>query len=116
MNLVVSGSREWKGGVPPRLGDYLRLLSGNLFHELVVWHGDCRGIDKTVATEQGFYEGRSIPADWNRHGKPAGMIRNSQLVKLADATMAYPRKGGTGTQDVITKTLAKGIPMIVHWV
>src|SRR4051812_39035813 len=39
----------------------------------------------------------SYPADWNRHGKRAGILRNQQMIDEGrpDAAVAFP--GGRGT-------------------
>jgi hypothetical protein len=50
-------------------------------------------------------------ADWNRYGKVAGLLRNSQM--LADwkpeAVVAF--RGNTGTADMVGKAEAAGVPV-----
>ena len=41
--------------------------------------------------------------EWNRYGKAAGMIRNSDIVKNADIIIAFPIGASKGTYDSISK-------------
>lgn len=51
------------------------------------------------------------PADWAAHGRAAGPIRNTELVKLgADECAAFPGQG-PGTRDCMRKAAAAGIPV-----
>lgn len=56
-------------------------------------------------------------ADWNRYGRGAGMIRNSEMAnyltkydKNLVMTIAFP--GGNGTKDMIQKSRSRGIPVM----
>lgn len=44
---------------------------------------------------------RRFPADWNKHGKGAGPIRNQEMAEYADALIAFP--GGRGTADMVRR-------------
>lgn len=85
--------------------------------------GDCpTGLDKLVAeclidTELGTYNYLNeqtnvtvFKADWNKHGKAAGPIRNGEMLKDADMLIAFP--GGRGTEDCIRQAKKKGIPVL----
>jgi hypothetical protein len=41
-----------------------------------------------------------FPANWNKYGKSAGIIRNTEMAKNADALIAIPGKG-QGTRHMI---------------
>lgn len=51
-------------------------------------------------------------ADWAKHGKAAGPIRNRTMVErgMPDVVIAFP--GGTGTADMVTVARSKHIPVI----
>lgn len=55
----------------------------------------------------------SYPADWEKHGKKAGAIRNQEMIDEGkpDAVIAFP--GGAGTADMITRSRAAGLPVWV---
>lgn len=42
-------------------------------------------------------------ADWNKHGKAAGPIRNSQIVEYSDACLAVWDGKSSGTRDTMQK-------------
>lgn len=50
-------------------------------------------------------------ADWNKHGKAAGPIRNQAMIDKGrpDLVLAFP--GGRGTADMIQRAEAAGIPV-----
>ena len=47
--------------------------------------------------------GNEFPADWAKHGKAAGPIRNAEMLTefLPDYIVAFP--GGKGTADMLRK-------------
>ncbi len=53
--------------------------------------------------------------DWSKHGKIAGIIRNTNIVNDCTHILAFPSKNGTGTQDTIRKgKLANKKIFVVH--
>src|SRR5690606_30354012 len=52
----------------------------------------------------------AYPADWRRHGRAAGPIRNQEMADAgADLCIAFP--GGRGTADMVRRARAAGIPV-----
>lgn len=53
------------------------------------------------------YEG--FPADWKKHGKAAGSIRNQQMLDEGkpDLVIAFP--GGNGARDMVTRSKKAGV-------
>ena len=51
-------------------------------------------------------------ADWSKHGKAAGPIRNSQMLSEGkpDALIAFP--GGRGTADMVSKAGRAGVEIL----
>jgi hypothetical protein len=64
-----------------------------------VIHGAAKGADQMAGAWaiQNRVPVRSFPADWNKHGKAAGPIRNEQMLREGkpDLVVAFP--GGRGT-------------------
>jgi len=56
------------------------------------------GIGERLAVILGVNINR-FPADWHRHGKSAGPIRNKQMAEYADALAVFP--GGKGTANMV---------------
>jgi ABC-type sugar transport system substrate-binding protein len=80
-------------------------------------HGDCRGADKIAAAQAldlGFWV-EAYPAEWDKHGKKAGILRNLQMLKQnPDVVLAFRRNGSRGTTHMIEAAKAKGIPVVIH--
>ena len=49
-----------------------------------------------------------MPADWTKHGKAAGPIRNQKMLdECPDLVVAFP--GGKGTADMVRRAMKAGI-------
>ena len=69
----------------------------------VIISGAARGVDRLGecwAEEQGIPVER-YPADWKRHGRSAGMIRNRQMAQVADALIAIWDGHSRGTAGMV---------------
>jgi DNA modification methylase len=51
--------------------------------------------------------------DWEKHGKKAGMLRNSKIIENSDVTFAFWDGESSGTLDSITKSQKNGHPLII---
>lgn len=126
MIVVVSGTRSW------RYPDFVRLVLNASYVKwgvFVLYHGDCRdrqgrlqGADRH-ADEWGRgtpgIDVRPHPADWDRHGKAAGPIRNREMIKeaLAEAGSldkirfaGFQQNSSRGTQNAYDTAMAFNIP------
>ena len=53
----------------------------------------------------------TVDADWDRHGRAAGPIRNREMLVLEpDLVLAF--KGGRGTADMVRQAEAAGVKII----
>ena len=50
-----------------------------------------------------------FPPDWNKHGKAAGPIRNSQMADAADMCVVFWDGKSKGTKNMIETALSKGL-------
>lgn len=117
--LLVTGSRN----LSPREAAYVTSILAPLYVRLsarydyvTLVHGGCpTGVDD-LADRLGIVdEIERYPADWDRHGKGAGIIRNSQMVKLgAHKCVAFPAKNSPGTWDCLTKAAKAGIQTVIY--
>lgn len=104
--IVVTGGRDFKDE-----DLVLRVLDG--INEKGIYHVGCcpTGVDKIVRENYTHVE---YKADWTKHGKAAGPIRNKEMIdhaaKLDGILLAFP--GGKGTADCIRQAKAAGIPVI----
>lgn len=86
--------------------------------EVVLIHGDAKGAD-TVAAEWAMVRDASVesyPADWDRHGKRAGYVRNQQMLDEGKPDMVWAfRSAGEskGTDMMIDLARKAGITTYV---
>lgn len=76
--------------------------------------GEARGADsmaKNFAEDMGCkYIG--FPADWNKHGKAAGPIRNKQMLAEGEPDLVVAFPGGSGTAHMVRIAVAAGIEVL----
>lgn len=82
--LLITGSRGWNDlDLIQRTFDLLQLEHPNVKWKVI--HGGCRGADlmaDEVAKKRGWFV-ESMPvtsADWRKHGKKAGFLRNTEMI------------------------------------
>lgn len=80
-------------------------------------HGDCKTGGDQIADAEARALGWDVekhPADWDKHGKAAGPIRNGEMVALRpDILFAYPTAQSRGTWDAVRKARAAGIMVVL---
>lgn len=81
---------------------------------IYIIHGNAIGADflaRVWCNLWGFKELR-YPADWRKHGKAAGAIRNQQMLDEGqpDIVVAFP--GGTGTADMVRRAKKIGVEVL----
>lgn len=71
--------------------------------------GGCKGADR-LGEIYSVCRGHTIipfPADWEKHGKAAGPIRNKQMADYADALIAFWDGKSRGTKNMIDTATEK---------
>jgi hypothetical protein len=112
MRILVSGSRECLNY------EYMsKILSDYTDAETVIIHGGARGADSMAgkyASEKGL-KVQVYPADWNKHGKAAGPIRNQQMLDEGkpDMVIAFPGDGN-GTWNMINIARKANVPVRIY--
>ena len=116
MKVLICGSRGWE--------DYERLrhhLSG-FPRGTVFIHGGARGADRLVDLavrdenlEYDYeYETEVFYADWETHGKRAGILRNIEMLdEQPDLVVAFWDGESKGTKHTIEEAGRRGIPVEV---
>ena len=115
MKVLVCGARDWKERGPIER-EMRKLPPGT-----IIIHGKAPGAD-TIAGQVAMALGfpvRDYPADWDKHGKAAGPIRNSKMLQKEhrldepiDQGLAFHKdiEHSKGTWDMVKKLRAKFIP------
>lgn len=81
-----------------------------LFWEAEVHVGDCpTGLDKMVRFRRYEFDYPCFvhKADWDKHGRAAGPIRNKELIDSIEFLIAFP--GGKGTANCIAQAREAGV-------
>ena len=108
MRILVTGGRDYT--------NYTAVVHAlaQMPEDATLVHGAARGADSLAADYWGCTLGRateSHPADWVKHGKAAGPIRNQEMLDSGvDILIAFP--GGRGTADMTRRALAAGVKVI----
>lgn len=111
--LVITGSRDWTNR-PFLYGILDRIYDVRPFDVLI--HGDARGVDRMGrdwAIENGIAV-MKFPANWTKHGKSAGPIRNGEMIEKGHPTIAaaFPLNDSIGTWDMVRKLDVNDIPIL----
>jgi hypothetical protein len=56
---------------------------------------------------------KRFPADWERHGKAAGKLRNRTMAEYADMAIVFWDGMSTGSCDMVTRMVARDKPVRV---
>lgn len=88
---------------------------GGLGLQFEVVSGGARGVD-TYAAQWADANGIGkvvFKADWETHGRSAGMRRNAEIINAADVVLAFWDGASPGTRNSIERTQAAGKPLFV---
>jgi len=116
IKILVCGSRVWTS--VEIVERHLRAAAAHHhLHPIVVIHGGAAGADTIagdVALERGWMVVKKL-ADWARHGRSAGPIRNREMLDLKpDLVLAFATPSldlSRGTLDTVTEARKRGIPV-----
>lgn len=110
--VIVAGSRDYTDSQ----------ILDTVVHEHrpdVIVHGGARGADALAGD---FAQWHLVPtevhpvtsADWRRHGKKAGPMRNQRMVDAgADVCLAFPHADSVGTWDCAARAMRAGIFTVI---
>lgn len=118
MRVLVCGGRDYDNW---RVVDRAlkALCASHPYEDMVIVQGGAKGADFLAKVWAKYWreEGEDIrqeeyPADWKKHGKAAGYIRNKQMLDEGkpDLVVAFP--GGAGTADMIRQAKAAGVEVM----
>lgn len=109
--VLIAGGRDFTDEVllQVKMDRFLEELSKR-GDDIIVVSGGARGADKlgeAYAVAKGYKIEQYLP-DWNAFGKAAGFIRNTAMVKVADAVVAFWDEKSRGTENTIKTTYRYG--------
>lgn len=100
MKVIIAGSRHMPFSCYPLIA---QAVARAHFPVTEVVCGEARGADtfgKKWAYEVGIPV-KSFPADWNKHGKGAGPIRNREMAEYADALIVFIWDASRGSANML---------------
>lgn len=111
--IVVTGGRNYSNRDAARMAlGNAEWRNGNPLEEVMVLSGGANGLD-SLALEWAFdasVNAIRMPAQWIRHGRKAGMLRNQAMIELSRTFwrdgwcvlyIGFP--GGVGTADMVRR-------------
>lgn len=113
MRVLVCGSREYDNW------GYIQQQLDSLTVKIdTIIHGAAPGVDSLagVWARRNNITEEAYPAQWEKHGKAAGPIRNKQMLDEGkpDLVVAFLSEKSKGTRNMIEQSKKAGIPCIVH--
>lgn len=113
MKVLVCGGRDFND--PLTLGSWLGGAHKNHGPITLLIEGGAAGADfmaRKFAEWQGIPV-KTFPADWKRHGKAAGPLRNKQMLDEGKPDVVIAFEGGRGTRNMVEQAKAAGVRVIV---
>lgn len=101
MELLIAGSRNYNNYTEFKLR-VDKLLSKTNKDEVRIIEGGARGADRLArryAQEHGLRY-VTVEADWDKHGKAAGMIRNEKMAEMATHAILFWDGESRGTKNM----------------
>jgi len=104
MKLAIVGSRTYENW-----DEFLKLVQDVIYVDGItkIVSGGAKGADKLAEKFADFFEIEKeiYHADWNKHGRSAGYIRNKDIIKNSDIVVAFWDGESKGTKHAIDLVL-----------
>lgn len=101
MRVLVCGGRDFDNEAMLKLGFHLIMVDDEAITEIC--HGGAKGADTLAGkyAEENNIPCKVFPADWAKHGKKAGPIRNYEMLRSFDPDIVLALPGGRGTAHMV---------------
>ncbi len=95
----------------------VRVFVGHLDDADSIVTGDARGVDSWAAgaARKRGIPVEAVPAEWEKYGRRAGMLRNPVIVGKADVVIAFWDGSSPGTKNGLDHAKRQGKPRVVVW-
>ena len=110
--ILICGDRNYKDWL--KVQDYLNTIS----RTTIIIHGGARGADSLAGNLATSLKMKIIkfPANWNKYGKAAGVLRNQQMLDEGhpDLVVYFHKdiENSKGTKDMVTRAIDNKIKTI----
>lgn len=111
MRTIIAGSREGAN-----INHIYDAVEKSGITPTVVISGTARGVDRLGEewAKDNSVPIERYPADWDKYGKKAGYLRNSQMAEIAEALIAIWDGISPGTENMISLATKKKIFVYVY--
>jgi len=109
IKVAIVGSRDFPS-------QYLvERLVYELPRDVTIVSGGARGVDTWAELTALHHKRETVVyrADWAKHGRVAGFVRNNEIVRNSDIIVAFHHMGSKGTKHTISLCKYLGKPCIV---
>lgn len=117
MKVIIAGPRDFTDASELELAVAAARKDGIVITEVVC--GKAKGVD-TLGEEWAKRNGipvKPFPADWNKHGKAAGHVRNGEMARYGEALVALSYVSPSrGTFNMILQAKEHGLMVHVRYV
>lgn len=113
--VIIAGCRDFYNYVTLKERCEFYLQNKMKTHNVIIVSGHASGADslgEKFAVDHNL-QCELHPADWERHGKAAGPIRNQEMAEIADALIAFWDGQSPGTKSMIGLAKRKGLQVAV---
>ncbi len=114
VKVIIAGSRNFNDY--ETLKNVCDYIIGNPEFKVEVISGNANGADKLgeqYANEK-KYDLKIFKADWDKHGKKAGYIRNTEMSEYGNMLIAFWDGESKGTKHMIDIAKKKGMSSMVY--
>ncbi len=111
--VVIAGCRDFHDYTEAKKYIDFCISSIRKTYTIIILSGGCRGADllgERYAKENGMQIER-FPAEWNKYGKSAGIIRNRQMAASCDYVICFWDGQSRGTKSMINLALEMNKPI-----
>lgn len=105
--LIIAGSRSFKNYKLAK--EIIANMTSQKQNDLIIVSGNANGADKIGEryAEEFNIPLEVYPANWEKYGKKAGILRNHEMAKVSDGLLAFWDGKSPGTWDMITTMSSK---------
>ncbi len=110
--ILICGGRDLD---PSAQGDITWALGIKAWPVTAVIHGGARGADEGAGmwAESEGIKPTVYRADWRKHGKAAGPIRNRKMLEQGKPDLVVAFQGGKGTANLIEQAREAGVRVLL---
>lgn len=111
MRLLICGGRKYTDA--QKMYAFLDKIKEGMQIDAII-EGNAKGADRLAGfwARKNKIDNLKFPADWDKHGKAAGFLRNQQMLDEGkpDLVIAFP--GGNGTADMVRRAREAGVEVV----